>query len=89
MALGDNCTSACQTRDHATWGECARGKGLRIGYANSANGSDLSTQKRWDADLDFYKSTRAQGIQPSGTDRAAVQRALDISDATGRAYQAS
>ena len=83
------CTSNCATNDHANWGECMRSKGLRIGYANSAGGSDLSTEKRWSADLDFYKSARAQGIQPASTQRESVQRALDISDLTGRAYDAS
>jgi hypothetical protein len=83
------CTSGCPTQDHANWGECMKSKGLRIGYANSAGGSDLSQQKRWDADLDFYKSARAQGVQPASTQRESVERALEISNLTGKAYQAS
>ncbi|HKN44292.1 MAG TPA: hypothetical protein VJW23_10230 [Propionibacteriaceae bacterium] len=65
-----------------------KAKGLRIGYANSANGMDYSAQKRWDRDLDAYKDARAQGIQPSGTSRPQVEAALAISNTTGTAYQA-
>lgn len=83
------CATSCPSQDHETFGACLRSQRQMIGYANSANGSDLSTQKRWDADLDFYKSARAQGIQPASTQRASVQRALDISNLTGKAYQAS
>ena len=82
------CTSGCPTQDHANWGDCMKSKGLRIGYANSAGGSDLTTQKKWDKDLDFYKNARAQGVQPAGTKRHQVERAMDISSLTGKAYQA-
>ena len=82
------CATSCPTKDHSTFGECLRSQRQMIGYANSAGGSDLSTQKRWDKDLDFYKSARAQGVQPAGTKRVQVERALDISNATGKAYDA-
>lgn len=38
-----NCTSGCPTKDHATWGECVRAKGLRVAYCNSAKGHDYTT----------------------------------------------
>jgi hypothetical protein len=60
----------------------------RVAYCNSAGGMDYSAQKAWDKDLDFYKDARRQGIQPSGTTRAQVTRALEISDKAGRAYDA-
>lgn len=82
------CTSGCPTQDCESYAACLRGKGNRIAYANSANGSDYSAQKRWDRDLDFYKSARAQGIQPAGTNRSQVERAVEISNITGTAYQA-
>lgn len=88
MALGDNCSSSCPTKDHQSFGECLRGKGLKIGYCQSANGHDYTTQKKWDADLAFYKSARAQGIQPSSTSREAVERAFRISEKHGKAYRA-
>lgn len=82
------CSSACVTRDHATMGECLRAKGVRVAYADSANGRDYSKQKKWDADLDAYKEARAQGIQPAGTSREAVDRAVRLSDAAGMAWDA-
>jgi len=88
MALGDNCSSSCLTRDHASFGECLRGKSLRVGYCQSASGQDYTTQKRFDADLAFYKSAREQGIQPSSTSRGAVERAFALSEKHGKAYVA-
>jgi hypothetical protein len=82
------CTSNCPTQDHRSWGECVRSKGLKIAYANSAGGMDLSAQKRWDKDLDAYRAARAQGIQPSGTSREQVERAVAISNETGSAFTA-
>jgi hypothetical protein len=86
--MGENCTSSCTTKDHASWGDCVKAKGLRIAYANSAGGSDLSEQKRFDKNLDAYRAARAQGIQPAGTDRASVDRAVALSDVSGTAFQA-
>ena len=83
-----SCATSCPTKDHATFGECLRSQKQMIGYANSANGMDLTQQKRWDKDLDFYKNARAQGVQPAGTKRVQVERALEISNATGKAYDA-
>ena len=82
------CTSGCPTQDCESYAQCLRGKQSRVAYANSASGQDYTAQKKWDRDLDFYKDTRAQGIQPSGTSREQVQRAVEISNLTGKAYQA-
>lgn len=86
--LGEHCSSSCPTRDHSTWGECVRGKGLKIGWAASASGLDLSAEKRKDSELALYKQARSEGIQPSGTKRHQIENALSISDATGTAFQA-
>lgn len=83
------CASSCKTQDHATWGECIRSQGQMIGYANSANGQDLTAQKKLDSELAFYRQARAEGIQPSGTSRAAVETAMAISDKSGVAFDAS
>jgi len=85
---GENCTSACVTRDHESWGECMRNKGLKIAYSNSANGWDATRQKKWDADLDAYADARRQGIQPAGTNRQAVEDAKILSDLSGKPFQA-
>lgn len=72
-----------------TFGECVRRKGLRIGFCRSAAGYDKTAEKAWHRELDFYKSARKQGVQPAGTKTAQIRHALDVSDRTGTAYDAS
>ena len=51
-----------------------------------ANGNRDMPQKKWDKELDMYRSARKQGIQPEGTTTAKIRKALDVSDKTGHAY---
>lgn len=83
-----NCTTGCPTQDCPSYASCLRGKSLRVAYCNSAGGQDYTQQKRWDRDLAAYKDARNQGIQPSSTNKDAVERAVAISDTSGIAYQA-
>lgn len=82
------CSSTCLTQDHPSLGACLRAKSVKVAYCNSANGHDATKQKRWDAELDAYKAARSEGIQPSGTTREAVDRAVRLSDAAGVAWNA-
>lgn len=84
--LGLMCSTGCSTRDHGSWGECIRAKNAGIAYANSANGSDYTAQKKWDAELDAYRAARAEGIQPDGTTMPKIRAALEASDKAGAAY---
>lgn len=61
----------------------ARGLLVNTGDAGRSGGM---TKKEWDKELDFYKQARAQGIQPEGTSRKAVENALDASEKLGKAY---
>lgn len=67
----------CEGEQHPTYGACLRGKNLRIMYANSANGSDFSAQKRWDKELDLYGEARAAGLQPATTQTADIHAVMD------------
>lgn len=61
-----------------------KAKGLQV---NTGDASRMGmTKKAWDSELDFYKSARKQGIQPEGTSRAAVEKALNASEIIGKAY---
>jgi hypothetical protein len=82
------CSSACLTKDHPTLGACMRAKGVRGVGVDISKGFDADTQKKWDRDLDAYRDARRQGIQPAGTSREAVDRAVRLSDAAGTAWQA-
>ena len=60
---------------------------LEMGVGDANSKVSMSTTK-WDAELKAYKDARAQGIQPAGKSMKAVQKALDISNKTGKAYGA-
>lgn len=82
------CTTGCQTKTCESYAACLRNKGARVAYCNSAGGSDLTTQKRWDNEIANYRAARADGLQPASTRQADIDTARRISDATGTAYRA-
>lgn len=81
------CSTGCKTQDHDSFGACLRAKALKVAYCG-IGGGDATQQKQWDSELSAYKDARRQGIQPQGTKRDQVERALAISDKTGSAYSA-
>lgn len=82
------CTAGCPTQSHQSYAQCLRAKTIKVAYCNTANGWDATTQKNWDAELTAYDDARRAGIQPAGTNRAAVDEAVRISDDFGAAYNA-
>jgi len=82
------CSTGCPTQDCPSYGYCMRNKGAKVAYCNSAGGYDATKQKKWDAELDYYRDTVRQGIQPSGTTRDKIDAAVAISDRTGQPYRA-
>ncbi len=59
---------------------------LSTGDANSGLISNGWTNKKWNSELDLYRKARAEGIQPDGTSRAQIEKAMEVSDKTGHAY---
>lgn len=80
------CRSGCKTKDHASYHECLRDAGTRTYLAAPSRGLDGTAQKRWDKELSDYRDARRQGIQPDGTTKAKVERAVKASDLAGAAY---
>jgi hypothetical protein len=80
------CRTGCKTKDHRSYAECLRDAGTRVAYCDSVNGSDATTQKHWDRELDAYRSVRREGIQPEGTTMAKIEHAVRESDKAGAAY---
>ncbi|HEY6018568.1 MAG TPA: hypothetical protein VIY48_01280 [Candidatus Paceibacterota bacterium] len=76
------CSSSCLTKDHKTWGECVRSKGLRL----NPNLSNTGAVKAWDRELEDYRDAYSQGIRPHGTTRAKIDEAVQTSEATGVAF---
>lgn len=81
---GARCSSACQTKDHRTFGECMRSKSIRL----TPNLSETNVQKTWDRELDSYDSARRQGVEPRGTKQKQIDEAMATSEATGVAFRA-
>jgi len=54
-----------------------------------AAGNKAMSNKKWNAELNLYKSAREQGIQPAGTATKQVQKAIDDSNRVGKAYDAN
>jgi hypothetical protein len=79
------CRTGCPTKDHASWGECARAANLRVAYCG-IGGGDATVQKQWDHELDLYRQARKQGVRPDGTKTNQIMAALKASDAAGAAY---
>lgn len=53
-----------------------------------ANSQKSMSNKKWNDELDAYRSARAQGIQPAGTSMAHVKAAVEASNTMGQAYDA-
>jgi hypothetical protein len=77
------CRTGCPTGDHPTWGACARAARLQVAPIANVAGA-----KAWDVELDAYRSARRQGVQPSGTTLKQSQDAMEISQRTGKAFDA-
>lgn len=88
MELGAKCSSGCRTKDHASYGECLKSKGTRVGWADSVNRVDRTHAQKFEGRLDKYRRLRAQGIMP----RTTLQRDIDMADVAsqenGAAYRA-
>jgi hypothetical protein len=77
--------------DHTQCGdECfgckAKSLQMNAGDAKHSIVESGTTQKKWDSELAFYKDARAQGVQPEGTSRAAVEKALEASEVINKPY---
>lgn len=79
MRRSKACSSACKTKDHKTWGECVRAKGLQLSPA--VNDSYATRQRGWDRELDNYDSARRQGLNPAGTKQHHVDAAMKEAEA--------
>jgi len=81
------CRSGCKTQNHSSWGECARSSNLQLNAGDAKHTTKMPT-KKWDAELNAYREARRQGIQPAGTSMSKVRQALEISDKTGKPFNA-
>ncbi len=82
------CRSGCADQDCPNYSACLRKANVQSLYAQPSKGLDMSREKKWRRELSDYRDARKQGIEPDGTSRQAIDRAVRISDQTGQAYRA-
>jgi len=87
VVAGENCRSGCLTKDHNSWGECARSSNMRVAYCGIAGG-DATAQKAWDREIKEFRSAQAQGIRPASTKTKDIRAAVDASNRMGKAFDA-
>ena len=55
---------------------------------NSGDAKRDIPDKKWNAELQAYRSAREQGIQPAGTSMRHIEQAHKASEVLGKAYNA-
>jgi hypothetical protein len=63
-----------------------RAANLRVAYCQSADNKDFTAQKKWDGELQEYRSATAQGIRPDGTKTPQIRHAVEQSEKVGAGY---
>ena len=84
----NNCTSACKTKDHATYAECLQQNMPMISPSStpSRTGWDTKQIKKDDKELDSYYSAIKQGIEPRSTRQKDIDTAVKLSNESGKAF---
>lgn len=65
------CRTGCKTKDHASWGECARAANF-----HNAGVAQRDEYKAYDKELTDYAYARSIGLQPDTTKRASIDRVM-------------
>lgn len=78
-----NCRSGCKEQNHGSYAECLQAS--NIGFGNEQVGNTL---KKNEKELTAYRDARKLGIQPASTRMKDIQKAVRVSEVTGRAAKA-
>ena len=84
----NNCTSACKTKDHASYAECLQQNMPMIAPSStpSRTGWDMGKIKKDNKELDSYYSAVKQGIEPRSTKQKDIDAAVKLSNEGGKAF---
>lgn len=85
--IGENVTKH-QRETHPHYVEGCFGCKVGTLQLNSGDARRDVSDRKWVSDIQAYKDARAEGIQPGGTSRQAVEEARKASETLGRAYNA-
>lgn len=81
------CRTGCKEQSHSTYAECLQSANVRV--ADTINSPMQSIYENTKKDLKAYQQARADGIQPEGTSREKIDRALKATSLLGRPYNAN
>ena len=79
------CRSGCLTKNHSSYGECARSATISIGSVASTQSEMFSNTKK---ELKDYRTARSYGIQPEATTSKKINEAIKATEVLGRPYNA-
>lgn len=82
-----NCTSSCKTKNHRSYGECMRqNTPMFVGVNPSKTGWDADKVKKDEKELAAYRSAIAQGVEPRSTKMEDINKAVQLSNEVGKAF---
>ena len=73
---GENCSSACVTRDHTSFGECVRAKCIAAMWTGGTRPS-FGQVKRFSRENQAFRDAVADGLKPQAVSFGAVNKAYD------------
>lgn len=82
-----NCRSGCKTQDHADYGDCLQA--ANFGFAGcfpTRQGWDKDKEKRDNKEIESYWAATKQGIEPRSTRQHDIDKAVQISNEAGKAF---
>lgn len=57
---GEHCSDNCPTKDHRSWGECVRNKGIKTQWLGGT-GPSLADQRKFEKDTASYRQVVRDG----------------------------
>lgn len=78
------CRTGCKTKDHESWGACARAAELQLDAVMTSPLKEVFEVTN--RELPAYKRLRKEGIQPEGTSTSKMNEAVAATKVLGRPY---
>lgn len=76
MTKGENCSSACPTQDHLTFGECCRSKNIKSMWLGGT-GPSATDQRQFERTNQEFRNAVQAGLNPAAVSDRAIHQAYD------------
>jgi hypothetical protein len=73
---GEHCRTGCRTRDHGSYGECARAADIRSFFLGGTSAS-WGDEKRFRKTNEDFRTAVSYGLMPAGVSNGAIRRAYE------------